>query len=125
MVEVPAVVTVQLAEVKAIVEEAAPIVTTFKVLAAVPILIVLALVPPVPILIVWAPVPLAILTVLAVLVPVAMFTVVAPVPVPRLRVRVSEDEARVMAAVWLVCPMMVKEEEALFTVRAPSEVKEV
>ena len=54
-----------------------------------------------------------------------MFMVVAPVPVPRLRVRVSEEEARVMAPVWLVSPMMVREEEALFTVKAPSEVKEV
>ena len=47
-VDVPAVEIVQLAEVKAMVEEAEPIVTTFKVLAAVPTLIVLAFVPPVP-----------------------------------------------------------------------------
>mgnify|MGYP001578227757 CR=1 FL=1 len=47
-VEVPAVEIVQLAEVRAMVEEAEPIVTTFKVLAAVPTLIVLAFVPPVP-----------------------------------------------------------------------------
>ena len=67
----------------------------------------------------------AIFTVLALVAPVAILTVVAPVPVPRLRVRVSEEEATVMAPVWLVSPMRVMEEEALFTVKAPSDVREL
>ncbi len=71
----------------------------------------------------WLAVP--ILMVLALVAPVAIFMVVAPVPVPRLRVRVSEEEATVMDPVWLVSPMIVREEEADLTVRAPSEVKEV
>ena len=64
---------------------------------------------------------MAIFTVLAFVAPVAMFTVVAPVPVPRLRVRVSELEATVMAPVWLVSPIRVMELEALFRVKEESE----
>lgn len=82
--------------------EAAPRVITFKRLAPVPILTALALVAP-----------------------VAMFTVVAPDPTPRLRMSVWVEEAMVMVPVWLVSPMTVIDEEALFRVRAPSEVREV
>ncbi len=84
------------------VEEAEPIVMTFKVLAPVPILIVFA-----------------------VLVPVAMFTVVAPDPTPRLRVRVWVLEAMVIVPDWLGSPKVVADEEADFKVRAPSPDREV